>query len=83
MEENVTYTQMYLDENYIGPIPDMTNLKNIVVSEDNPKYKVVEGALVSKDGKRLYGYPKQKNFQNLLYLIPLKVFGTVHLQEQN
>ena len=60
MEENVTYAQMYLDENYIGPIPDMTNLKNIVVSEDNPKYKVVEGALVSKDGKKLYGYPKQK-----------------------
>ena len=47
-------------------LPDMTNLKNIVVSEDNPKYKVVEGALVSKDGKKLYGYPKQKELSEMI-----------------
>ena len=55
------YTQIYLDENYLGQVPDMwefRNLKNIEVSEKNTKYKIVDGALLSKDGSKLYAFPK-------------------------
>ena len=68
------YTQIYLDENYLGPVPDMwefKNLKNIEVSEKNTKYKIVEGALLSKDGSKLYAFPPQKECK--IYAVPKTV----------
>ena len=42
-------------------INECNRLKSITVSDDNPKYKTVDGVLYSKDGKTLYLYPRDKD----------------------
>ena len=70
------YTQIYLDENYLGPAPDMwefENLNNIEVSEKNTKYKIVDGALLSKDGSKVYAFPPQKECEEYIFPKTVKI----------
>lgn len=70
------YTQIYLDENYLGPVPDMwefENLNNIEVSEKNTKYKIVDGALLSKDGSKVYAFPPQKECEEYIFPKTVKI----------
>ncbi len=45
-----------------------TNLKEIIVDGDNPRYKSIDGVLFSKDGKGLIYYPTAKRDRE--YVVP-------------
>lgn len=45
---------------------NFTKLKNIRVDKKNPYFKTVNGALLSRDGKKLYGVPSVKE----IYKVP-------------
>ena len=46
------------------------SLENIQVSADNPYLKSVDGVLLSKDGKKLVVYPRNKEAKNDTYIVP-------------
>jgi hypothetical protein len=50
-----------------NPFCGCTSLKKIVVSDDNPNYKAVDGVLFSKDGTQIIAYPDAKSSE---YIIP-------------
>ena len=50
-------------------------LKEIKVNEDNRKYKVENGVLFSKDGKKLYAYPTGKTEDTYVFPSTLKEIG--------
>ena len=66
IKDDTLYDQIYIDKDYVYDI--RTNLnqvtvnctKSFVVSQDNPKYKAIDGVLYSKDGKKLYYLPSEK-----------------------
>ena len=64
------YTQIYLDENYLGQVPDMwefRNLKNIEVSEKNTKLLMVHYFL-----KMVQNYMHFHHKKNVKYMQFLK-----------
>lgn len=54
-----------------NPFYFCTNLKEIIVEEDNEYFKVIDGVLYSSDGKKLLSYPAAKAGRS--YTIPKEV----------
>ena len=48
-------------------------LKEVVIHEDNPNFKSVDGVVFTKDGTELVYYPKAKQTSNYEYVIPAGV----------
>ena len=80
IKDDTLYDQIYIDKDYVYDI--RTNLnqvtvnctKSFVVSQDNPKYKAIDGVLYSKDGKNYIIFQVKKQTA-LLCLMVLKVLN--------
>ena len=58
-----------------GAFKYFSALKNITVDEENSKYKSMDGALYSKDGKELILYPEGKNEKHIIIPEGVEIIG--------
>ncbi|MBR2337773.1 MAG: leucine-rich repeat domain-containing protein [Clostridia bacterium] len=67
--ESLAYVEIGKNTTYIEiNVLNTVNLKNIVIHEENPSYKSIDGNLYSKDGKTLLCYAKGK--EDSQFIIP-------------